>query len=401
MNHPNPVELGQAVGHHARELVLDDAAQIGEVLGQRLMASHPYAVLHNVGGLASRKLLHVLAAACGCAVEHLIVRRAGQRAPLAMVQFLDCPASNGDVVRVFDTDAETDLLTRSAVIPALLNRAHLVIALVADLPTDALQHALHPLREWIYSPDNACRHVEFAALTPALHTRLAGMVEGLSSGTGMTARCVPLSVQRVQARQAWNFLCEAWNHPARPLNPLHPVQSLEPLAVLPDPKAPLPGGGVGTAAHRPEALISDIHPTTSPQDEVLVYLEAILHLPGVHHVCLFHLATSRVIAASGTYELAQALARRGSLLLTSAAISRKALNLKDEAREMTIVGGLEAQGLHLLDSQPGWALHVLYSAQDTDWAALRPRLLALDAALPRQVDPLPTTAPTPPAPTAG
>ena len=77
------------------------------------------------------------------------------------------------------------------------------------------------------------------------------------------------------------------------------------------------------------------------------------------------------------------LARRGSLLLAAGTSTRRQLHLVGQADEVLVMGGNEALGVRTLQSQPGLALHLVYGPSLTSWTQLRPRLMAMDAALPR------------------
>jgi predicted membrane-bound spermidine synthase len=59
------------------------------------------------------------------------------------------------------------------------------------------------------------------------------------------------------------------------------------------------------------------------------------------------------------------------------------LHLAGQADEVLVMGGSEALGVRALQAQPGLALHLVYDPSLTSWTQLRPRLMAMDAALPR------------------
>jgi hypothetical protein len=99
--------------------------------------------------------------------------------------------------------------------------------------------------------------------------------------------------------------------------------------------------------------------------------------------CVFDLSTSKVHAHSGTAQDATDLARRGTLLMTAANTSRKQLGLADGAEELLIKGGEQALGLRRLSSLPGLVVHLIYRPSQSNWAQLRPKVMALDAAVPR------------------
>ena len=90
-----------------------------------------------------------------------------------------------------------------------------------------------------------------------------------------------------------------------------------------------------------------------------------------------------MIAHAGSVARGPDLARRGSLLLAAGNSTRRQLQIPGQADEVLVMGGTEALGVRTLLSQPGLAMHLVYSPTRTSWMQLRPRLMALDAALPR------------------
>jgi hypothetical protein len=365
-------DIGRAVGNHTRELFVScDPAQ---ALAQLLQLRAPiYIALHDLACTASRKLLRAIAGAAGKAVEHITIRRQGFGTQLADLEYLDCPAANGQTVRLYSTDAEADSSTRHALADVLLGHASLGVVMVGDLPGHAINHALQPLRDQIFAAPWRCPQLQFIPLSPHASGALATLVRGLGAGSGVTTGVTPLVVHTLDA---WNHLCRTWNHTQANADAGSRAPLLETLS---PPREPVQAMPAAPAASSP--------PQARPRrpSGFLRFLDESAKLPGVTALCVFDLATSRVVASSVSHSLASDLARRGSLLMAAATTSRKVLALNGEPLELIVMGsGTLAQGLRLLASQPGLGVHVLFNPSVADWPTLRPRLMALDAALPRQ-----------------
>jgi hypothetical protein len=194
---------------------------------------------------------------------------------------------------------------------------------------------------------------------------LKSVAGGLTAGAGVQTRLAPM-VSR--PAEAWAFLSATWNQIQTNLHPDgQGLALLEALAPVRENAQPMPDNRA-------------VAPLPKPLER---FVQEAATLPGIQDICIFDLATSRILAHAGTHPTPNELARRGTLLLAAAASSRKQLGIEDPAEEILLMGGLKAQGLRTLHAQPGLALHVIFTPTKADWPQLRPRLMALDAALPR------------------
>jgi hypothetical protein len=271
-------------------------------------------------------------------------------------------------VRLYSTDVEADTATRTSLARVLAAHATQAVILVGDVPPHALSDALQPLREAMFRPDWQCAHLQFMPLAASSQAALAGLVAALGPGSGVTCQIAP-RVSR--PADAWSFLSDTWNRLQTTLQPDGSGPMLSPLAAGRDTLEPMPD-----LPTTPAALASRAHPIER------FVLEAHA-LPGVQSACVFDAATSRVIAHAGAAFQPGDLARRGSLLLAAGSSTRRQLHLTGPADEVLVMGGHEALGVRTLHAQPGLALHLVYDPTSTSWTQLRPRLMAMDAALPR------------------
>jgi hypothetical protein len=330
----NAVDIGRPVGNHTRELFV--SCDTGDALQQQFEYLRPsYIALHDVASRSARRLLHAIASAAGRPVERLSIRRQSYGTVLASIDYVDCAASRGQRVRLYSTDVEADSATRTSLARVLMAQATQTVVLVGDVPPHALSDALQPLREAMFRRDWQCAYLQFMPLAASSHAALAGLVAALGPGSG------PLLDPLAAGRET-----------------LHEMPD---LATTPAALAPL-----AARAHPIERFVLEAHA-----------------LPGVQSACVFHVATSRVAAHAGAAFLANDLARRGSLLLAAGSSTRRQLHLTGQADEVLVMGGSEALGVRALQSQPGLALHLVYDPSLTSWTQLRPRLMAMDAALPR------------------
>lgn len=357
-------DIGRAVGNQTRELFV--SCEVGDALQQQFDHLQPsYIALHDLACHAASHLLQAVAAAAGRPVQRLVIRRQGYGTTLASLEFVDCPTSHQSVVRIYSTDADTDTQSRTALTRVLLSRATLSVVMMGDLPGHAVPEQLQPLRELLFSPTWECPHLQLMPLAPATAIALKSVAGGLTAGAGVQTRLAPM-VSR--PAEAWAYLSATWNHIQAQLHPDgQGMALLDTLAPSREVRQAMPDTRSGSA--RPKPMERFVHEVSA--------------LPGVRDICLFEVSTSRVLAHAGVHPKPTELARRGTLLLAAAASNRKQLDIDGPTDELLLMGGLHAQGLRMLHSHPGIAMHVIFTPTQTDWPQLRPKLMALDAALPR------------------
>jgi len=361
-------DIGRAVGNHTRELFV--TGDPGEALQEQFDRLRPsYIALHDLACLASRHLLHAVAAAAGQAVQRLIIRRQGFGTVLAVVEYVDCPSEDQASVRLYATDAEeADSAARNALSRVLLCRASLSVVMVGDLPAHALNEQLQPLRQALYSSDWECRRLVFLPLAVTPVAALNSMASAMGAGAGVHTQVGSVAIRPAEA---WIMISAAWNEQQVRVGDGGGAVPHLPTAAARDGLRPMPTPP-GVAAAPP-----------SPRQALQRFIQEILRQPGVVAACLFDIETSKVLAHSGTAQEATDLARRGTLLMTAANTSRKQLGLAAPTEELLIKGGEQALGLRRLSALPGLVIHLIYRPSQANWSQLRPKVMALDAAVPR------------------
>lgn len=362
-----PSDIGRSVGNNTRELFV--SCEPAEALQQQIDYLRPsYIALHDVGARGARKLLHAVASAAGRPVERLTVRRQSYGTTLAHIDHVDCLSVNGQKVRLYSTDIDADTPSRNALARVLLGRATLAVVLIGDVPPHALSDALQPLREHLFSREWQCNHLQIMPLASSSQAAMTGLVGALGLGGGIECQIAPM-VSR--PAEAWTYVSGAWNRLQGLVHPDGSGPLLSPMAPGRDVLVPMPDTGMPR---------STLAAQTSPMDRFVMEAHA---LAGVMAACIFDIATSRLLAHAGAQVPGSDLARRGSMLLAAGSSSRRQLHLVGQADEVLVMGGTEALGVRTLLTQPGLGVHVVYNPTQTSWTQLRPRLMALDAALPR------------------
>ncbi|MEY4754861.1 MAG: hypothetical protein RJA44_2536 [Pseudomonadota bacterium] len=377
-------DIGRAVGNGTRELFI--SCDIGDALKQQIDHLQPsFIALHDLGCVLSRRLLAAVAAACGQAVELLVIRRAGFGTTLATIEYVDCPSLNGQPVRLYTTDADADTSSRNAVARVLLGHATMGAILLGDLPPHALTELLEPLRQNVFQGPWACQQLLFLPL--GLVTTASGPIGDRMTGTGVVAH---VSQRVTRPVDAWSNILSDWNQLQSTLHPdgsgplLPGLQDggeatepapLRPLSAPPPARTPLPQPTASTLQPGAAAV-----PRANPLER---YIRGLGSIPGVVSGCVFEIQTSRVLAHLGARGPSVELARRGTTMLAAAGHARKQLVLAGRPDEVVVNGGTHSLGLRVLSSQPEWAVHLVFTPAQADWPQLRAKLISLDAALPR------------------
>lgn len=221
-------DIGRALGDGTRELFV--ACEPADALVQQFDHLQPeFIAVHDVGVSASHKFLAGVAAAGQRTLQRLVIRRNGAGTVLATIQFVDCPAANGQGVRLYSTEVDGDTRTRQAVARVLLGRSRLGIAMVGDLPAHGLQAALLPWREASLQPGWLCRRMLFMPLVAS-----GALPAELARFRAATVIDVSLMPQVTKPADVWSQLCSAWNALQRFGKP---GQALESLPLLGGPAA--------------------------------------------------------------------------------------------------------------------------------------------------------------------
>lgn len=221
-------DIGRALGDGTRELFV--ACEPADALVQQFDYLQPeFISVHDLGVSASHKFLAGVAAAGQRTLQKLVIRRNGAGTVLATIQFVDCPSSSGQTVRLYSTEVDGDTRTRQAVARVLLGRSRLGIAMVGDLPPHGLQAALLPWREASLQPGWLCRRMLFMPLVPN-----AALPSELARFRAATVIDVSLMPQVTRPAEVWSQLCGAWNALQRMSKP---GQAIEALPLLGGPSA--------------------------------------------------------------------------------------------------------------------------------------------------------------------
>ena len=206
----NDRDIGKNVGNQTRELFV--VCEPAEALRQQFeKRSQPYIVLHGVGTLGSRKLLTAIAQTAGWPLRRLVIRRQGFGNTLAELFYVDCPAHEGKLLRLYATEIEAEPIARSSVSRLLLRGASMAGLLLDNLPEGTLASTLRGLHEDLLSA-GTCRHVVF--LPQARSDHLHAQVEELKR-RGLTQSGVAPAT--TQPAALWALVATAWNrvHQAR------------------------------------------------------------------------------------------------------------------------------------------------------------------------------------------
>jgi hypothetical protein len=199
-----PAEIGRVTGPNERELFV--SCDVAPALQQQFEAAHAdFIVVHDIGTTSSRKLLKGLAAASGRSLQKLAIRRQGYGQALATLFFLELPASNGTVLRMYTTQAETDAATRKGVARMLLAFSRLGVLMVGNVSPMVLQPELDALRADVAAGPWHNRHLLLLPLASA--SNLIGHGTELAHRSGLNVRTTPV-VSR--PAEAWGYISDTW-----------------------------------------------------------------------------------------------------------------------------------------------------------------------------------------------
>ena len=197
-------EIGRIIGPGERELFV--SCDAGPALRQQFERVHPeFIVVHDIGTTSSRKLLRGLAAASGRALQKLSIRRQGYGQALATLYFLELPTSNGQVLRMYTTQADTDAATRKSVARMLFAFSRLGVIMVGNVSPQLLEPELHALRDDIAAGPWHNRQLLMLPLASA--TNLVGLGVELADRTGVMVRTTPVVARPAEA---WGFISDTW-----------------------------------------------------------------------------------------------------------------------------------------------------------------------------------------------
>lgn len=352
-------DIGRQVGANERELFVScDPALAMQQQFEHL--SPEFIAVHDVGTTSSRKLLTGVAAASGRAVQKLYIRRQGYGTPLATLEYVELPTTDGSSLRMYTTEADADTLSRQGLARMLLAFSRLGVMMVGELPAHALEAAFKPIHDEMVSGPWRNRHLLLLPLSTS--SSVAAQGAELARGTGVNVRTTP---QVARPADAWGFINGAFARlrEQAPTDPrgtpgghfprtataragVAPPQTLReepapPLAMRPMPQVP-------TAKTRPAA--------TGILER---YVQQLSELTGMVSVCVFELATGRDVAHAGASPAASELGNHGAELVASITSTCRALGLGHAIPEAAITLGAHHLLLRPLPKHPGLALHAV------------------------------------------
>jgi hypothetical protein len=373
-------DIGRQVGVNERELFVSCDPALA--MQQQFEHLNPeFIAVHDVGTTSSRKLLAGVAAASQRAVQKLYIRRQGYGTPLATLEYVELPTTDGTSLRMYTTEADADTLSRQGLARMLLAFSRLGVMMVGDLPAHGLDAAFKPLHDDMISGPWHNRHLLLLPLSAS--STVAAHGADLGRGTGVNVRTTP---QVARPADAWGFINGAYARlreqaPAEPRSPgghfpraaatarssfVPPAQREDtappqPLAMRPMPQVP-------TAKARPAAA--------GVLDR---YVEQLSELTGMVSVCVFELATGRDVAHAGANPAASELGNHGAELVASITGTCRALGLGHAIPEAAITLGAHHLLLRALPKHPGLALHAVLDKTHANLTLARLQVGRMDA----------------------
>lgn len=372
-------EIGRQVGTNERELFVSCDPALA--MQQQFEHLNPeFIAVHDIGTTSSRKLLAGVAAASQRAVQKLYIRRQGYGTPLATLEYVELPTTDGSSLRMYTTEADADTLSRQGLARMLLAFSRLGVLMVGDLPAHALEAAFKPLHDDMIAGPWHNRHLLLLPLSAS--STVAAHGAELGRGTGVNVRTTP---QVARPADAWGFINGAFARlreqmPAEPRAPgghfprtaatgrssFAPPQE----AVVPPP-APLamrPMPQVPTAKARPAA-----------SGVLERYVQQLGELTGMVSVCVFELATGRDVAHAGASPAASELGEHGAELVASITSTCRALGLGHAIPDAAITLGAHHLVLRPLPRHPGLALHAVLDKTHANLTLARLQIGRMDS----------------------
>lgn len=370
-------DIGRQVGANERELFVSCDPALA--MQQQFEHLNPeFIAVHDLGTTSSRKLLAGVAAASGRAVQRLTIRRQGYGTPLATLEFVELPTTDGSSLRLYTTEADADTLARQAIARKLLAYSRLGVVMIGELPPHALEAALKPLHDEMISGPWPNRHLLLLPLS-ASNAAMAQGVE-LGRGTGVNVRTTP---QVTRPADAWGFINGAYARvrehlpsssrpvgrgsvpPARSSSFAMPRDEPErvtsPLQLRPMPEVP-------TARERPVA-----------GGVLQRYVQQLIELTGMVSVCVFELSTGRDVVHAGASPAAPELASHGAELIGSITATCRTLGLGHAIPEAAITLGAHHLLLRPVPKHPGLALHAVLDKSHANLTLARLQVQRMDA----------------------
>lgn len=401
-------DIGRPTHPNERELFVSCAP--AEALQQQFEHLRPeYIAVHDVATTSSRKLLAGVAAASQRVMQKLVIRRQGYGTALATIEFIELPTSDGGLLRMYTTDAQTDPASRPEIARMLLAFSRLGVVMVGDMPADQLPEALRPLHDQMVAGPWLNRHVLLLPLASASTLVTQGVA--LTHGTGVSVLTTP---QVTRPADAWNFISGTWTRmrqnapagaqPAPALGALQPAGGASGTSAMQRPAdlSMLPGGQPEadiapsvSPAPAPEYLAQETQPMplamrpmppvptaadrTAERSVLARYVHQLSELPGMVSCCVFDLATRRPLAHAGSKPNDVDLTYHGAELLTAMSSASRTLGFGHVLPEAAITLGSHHLLLRAVPKHPGLALHAVLDKVRANLTLARLQVLRMDS----------------------
>lgn len=346
-------DIGRRLSEEQFELFVGDAAAPG--LQRELQRLSPtYIALHDVGSGSSLRLLQAMAATQG-KLARLTVRRQGHGMPLATLQFIELPGSDGSTLRVYSTDVDADSHARHELARVLLARAALAVLLFGDLPAHALAAAAQPLLDAAAGERWATRMMLMIPLGSPVP------VNGFARDFARLGLQVHVTPRVAHPGDAWSYIGSTWNQ-------------LEGAA------APVPPA--------PSATASSEHEPTQPMGlrpqqagiDWFDYVQRCAAIKGMVACCVFDRASGKALAHVGGLPSAEMMQMLGEQLLATASRMGAMMGTGAQVQEASIGTASHHVLLRSLPAHPGVAVHAILDAAISNPLVARTQLQRLDPA---------------------
>ena len=365
-------DIGRLTGTNERELFVSCAPAVA--LQQQFEHLHPeFIAVHDIATASSRKLLAGIAAASSRAVQKLTIRRQGYGTALASLEFIELPAADGSVLRMYSTEAEADTAARHGLARMLLAFSRLGVVMVGDLPAHAIASALKPLRDFMISGPWPNRQMLLLPLAPG--STLATQGVEMAVGTGVNVRTTP---QVTRPADAWGFINGTWGQ-VRELG----SRGASRKAAATGGKARLPAAatpGIETLTLRPMPPVpSAATRLAEPKGLLDRYVRQLSELTGVVSCCVFDVASGLEVTHAGASPGAVDLATHGASLLATMSSTSRILGLGHTLPEAAITLGSHHLLLRAVPRHPGLALHAVLDKAQGNPTLIRLQVQRMDA----------------------
>lgn len=377
-------DIGRQISANERELFVScDPALAMQQQFEHL--SPEFIAVHDVGTTSSRKLLAGVAAASGRSVQKLFIRRQGYGTPLATLEYVELPTTDGSILRMYTTETDADTLARQGLARMLLAFSRLGVIMVGELPAHALEAAFKPLHDDMISGPWRNRHMLLLPLSAS--SAVVSQGAELARGTGVNVRTTP---QVARPADAWGFINGAFARlrdaaapaEARPAPGGHfprtsaaaqtaHAPARDPRMEAASPSAPL--------AMRPMPQVPTAKARTVAPGVLDRYVQQLSELTGMVSVCVFELATGRDVAHAGASPAASELGSHGAELVASITSTCRALGLGHAIPEAAITLGAHHLLLRPVPKHAGLALHAVLDKTHANLTLARLQVQRMDA----------------------